>query len=121
MIDSDVTDKGAVIKKQINDFSSLLAKLTEVDEKQRYLWNQIYSNALDDRTRALVMYETLVDACGGRSAELAVHGPQMVKYIERMSRANEQLIKLSELVDNALVKSEVMTTEGLYDQFDKKR
>ena len=53
----------------------------------------------------------------GNAANHTILGPVVVKYIERMSRANDQLIKLAEIItkeDNRPIDS-----NSIYDQINE--
>src|SRR5262245_50421939 len=86
------------IEKRLRDFSDLLNDIDDVSEKKRQLWREIYENAISDRQNAYVMFAKLAKIVEDKSTEHAVHGKALATYIERMSRANDQLIKLAELV-----------------------
>jgi hypothetical protein len=91
---------------KIKDFSDLLDQIDNVTDKKKKLWKEIYENAITDRQNAYVLFNTLVDIVQEKSTEHAIHGKTLAIYIERMSRANDQIIKLSELVSKAESKRE---------------
>lgn len=101
------------------DFSKLLIDLENVTSQQKSLWREIYENALTDRANGKIMFDKLVELCDSKSAELSVHGPTIAKYMERMSKANDQLLKLSELVAEAKEASELVDSDTAYDQIEK--
>lgn len=86
---------------KIKDFSELLDEIVGVPDKKRQLWKEIYENAISDRQNAYLMFVTLVKIAQEKSTEHAVHGKTIATYIEKMSRANDQLLKLSELVEKS--------------------
>lgn len=86
---------------KIRNFNELLKKLSSVSDKKKELYMEIYSNAIIDRQNAYSMYCVLVEIASDKSTEHAVHGKTIATYIERMSKANDQLIKLSEILTNA--------------------
>lgn len=92
--DSSISDK-------IKDFSELLDQINEISDKKKRLWKEIYENAVTDRQNAYILFNTLMDITQNNSTEHAVHGKTMAVYIERMSRANDQIIKLAELVSKS--------------------
>ena len=91
---------------KIKEFSDLLDQIDNVTDKKKKLWKEIYENAITDRQNAYVLFNTLVDIVQDKSTEHAIHGKTLAIYIERMSRANDQIIKLSELVSKAESKGE---------------
>lgn len=93
--------------KKLKDFNDLLLQLSDVDDKKKKLWFEIYDNAITDRDNAFIMFHKLVVITSDKSNEHAIHGRTMATYLERMSKANDQLIKLSELV----AKSEILTND----------
>lgn len=90
----------------LDNFTSLLDSLSTTEAKKKSLWKQIYQNALIDRRNAYVLFGDLWSIVSGDANNHALHGPNMAKYLERMSKANEQLIKLAELVDKQVQEQE---------------
>ena len=102
MTDEDLSEsQWENIQKRTQDFSELLNNIESLDDKKRRLWLEIYQNAITDRQHAYAMFLELTAIVKGKSTEHAVHGKTIATYIERMSRANDQLIKLAELVAKA--------------------
>lgn len=89
------------LEEKIRDFTELLDQIDGVSDKKKKLWREIYENAVTDRQNALVLFNTLLDITQDKSTEHAIHGKTMAVYIERMSKANEQLIRLAELVSKS--------------------
>jgi hypothetical protein len=92
------------ISDRIRDFSDLLEQIDGVSDKKKKLWREIYENAVTDRQNAYVLFNTLVEITEDKSTEHAIHGKTMATYIERMSKANDQIIRLAELVSKSEVK-----------------
>jgi len=101
---------------KIKDFSELLRKITDIDDKKKRLWMEIYENALTDRQNAYAMFLSLSLIVSNKSTEFAVHGKTLSTYIERMSKANDQLIKLAELVSRAEEKSESIAADDMLER-----
>lgn len=89
------------IESKIKDFSELLEQIDGVSDKKKKLWKEIYENAITDRQNAYSLFIALVDIVQDKSTEHAVHGKNLATYIERMSKANDQIIKLAELVNKS--------------------
>jgi hypothetical protein len=89
------------IESKIKNFSDLLTQIDGVSDKKKKLWKEIYENAVTDRQNAHILFTTLVEIVGDKSTEHAVHGKTIATYIERMSKANDQLIRLAELVSKS--------------------
>jgi len=97
------------------DFSELLETISTMDERKRKLWILIYKNAIEDRMRALEQYQDLKTIVIGKSTEHAVHGKTIAGFIERMSKANDQLLKLADLIEAAQAHDEPVNENTLYD------
>lgn len=95
----EITERS--IEERIRDFGELLKNIESLDDKKRQLWREIYENAIADRQNSYVMFTRLVRICGDKGTEHAVHGKTIATYIERMSKSNDQLIKLAELIAKA--------------------
>ena len=94
-------DTEASIEEKIRDFSDLLTQIDGVSDKKKKLWREIYENAVTDRQNSYVLFTTLVEIVQDKSTEHAVHGKTLATYIERMSKANDQIIRLAELVSKS--------------------
>ena len=97
-----------IIEQKIKDFSDLLSQISDVSDKKKKLWKEIYENAVADRQNAYVLFTTLVDIVEDKSTEHAIHGKTISTYIERMSKANDQLIRLAELIAKSETKERLM-------------
>jgi ethanolamine utilization protein EutQ (cupin superfamily) len=105
----------AQTSQQLADFNELLNTLASTEDKQKSLWRQIYENAITDRMNAYLVWTDLYNEVQAKPAEHAIHGQNLSRYMERMSKANDQLIKLADLVGNAKKKDSVeVTEEDLY-------
>ena len=93
----------------MDSFKQLLQEIKSLDEKKQHLWLEIYQNALTDRQNAYQNYIELMKICGEKSSEHAVHGRTMAIFLERMSKSNDQLIKLADLVAKAQEKDDEST------------
>ena len=98
-------DQGTSSEK-IKDFTDLLAQIDGVSDKKKKLWKEIYENAITDRQNAFILFNTLMDIVEDKSTEHAIHGKTMATYIERMSKANDQIIRLAELVSKSETKQD---------------
>jgi len=107
------------VLERIKDFSSLLTQIDSLSDKKRKLWLEIYENAISDRQNSYAMFSQLVKIVQGKSSEHAIHGKTIATYIERMSKANEQLIKLAELIAKAEKADEDINPDDMYDRMVK--
>ena len=114
----DISDR--TLQEKVKDFSSLLKQIETVDDKKKQLWKEIYENAICDRQNAYLMFVKLVMIVQDKSTEHAIHGRALSAYIERMSKANDQLIKLAELVAKAEAASEAIDPEDVFEKINSK-
>jgi len=110
----DISDRS--IQDRIKDFSSLLNQIESIADKKKQLWKEIYENAICDRQNAYIMFVKLVMIVQDKSTEHAVHGRTISSYIERMSKANDQLIKLADLVSQAETTNEVIDPDEVFNK-----
>lgn len=114
MTDGIVEISESSVEERIKDFSELLKEIESLDDKKRELWKQIYQNAISDRQNSYVMFMKLVRIVQDKSTEHAVHGKTIATFLERMSRANEQLIKLAELIAKAQSDTETINPDDMF-------
>jgi hypothetical protein len=62
----------------------------------------------------------LVDLTKNDSTEHAIHGRSIATYIERMSKANDQLIKLAELIAKADKSSEEIDPDEMFKRINSR-
>jgi len=104
---------------QLASFNELLETLASTEDKQKSLWRQIYENSITDRMNAYIIWTDLYMEVQGKPSEHAIHGQNLSRYLERMSKANDQLLKLVELVGAARKKETTeLTEDALYDQIE---
>jgi hypothetical protein len=108
------------VETKLRDFSALLDEIDNLNEKKRALWKDIYTNALSDRQNSYVMFMQLFKLIDGKSTDYAVHGRTMTACIERMSKANEQLIKLAELIARAEHGDSKIDADAMFERISGK-
>lgn len=87
--------------RQLHDFDELLVNADDLDQRTKSLWVQIYRNACSDREQASVFVTDLLrELTGSNPNAHAMHGGTVVKYLEKMAKANDQLLKLAEQVSS---------------------
>jgi hypothetical protein len=109
------------IEKKVKEFESLLSQIVSLEDKKKSLWIQIYENAIIDRENASVLYNDLLRHVTGNSTEHAMHGANLAKYLERMSRSNDQLIKLSEIITEVQKDENELDTAKIFEQISKRK
>ena len=80
------------------DFELLLDSTRGLDEKKRILWKQIYRNAVEDRSSAGLLFNNAYSSMGQASTDHLAMGVTLVKYLEKMTKSNQQLLELSALI-----------------------
>lgn len=112
----DIQEKST---KMLSNFNELLDSLSSTEDKLKSLWRQIYENSVTDRMNAWVAWADLYRIVQGNASEHAIHGQNLTRYMERMSKANDQLIKLADLVGAAKKKDTAdFTEESLYQELE---
>jgi len=86
------------VEKKIEGFSELLDSLTSTEDKKKLLWKDAYQNALEDRETANILVTDLLLQVRGNLTNHSTYGSIMSKYLERMAKSNDQILKLAELV-----------------------
>jgi len=109
--------------KELLIFVDLLDSINTIDDRLKLLWRQIYENALIDRRNAYMVWADLYLAVHGNPEQHVIHGDHLAKYMERMEKANTQLLKLAELVYKAKDKQEadeLPRGNSLFDRLEKR-
>ena len=85
-------------EEKIKRFADLLDSLDSTEDKKKLLWKEIYENAVNDRESAGVLFTDLLIQSRGNSANHSMFGAIMSKYLERMAKSNDQILRLAELL-----------------------
>lgn len=80
------------------------------------LYDQVYKNAIDDRVKATELYDDLAGIIIGVPENHAVQGIVIAKYLERISRSTDQLIKVLEIKQNAAIAASKNKATELSDE-----
>lgn len=101
-------------------FAKLIERMDGLDDNRKRLFREVYENAIADRLRATKLFDDLtqhMDAdMSSRDAAHTLHGQTLARYLERMHKSTEQLLKLSELIAESLGKSDEDEFERAFDQ-----
>ena len=65
------------------------------------IWAEIYQNAFQDREKASMLVTNLWKEITADPEKHALYGITITKYLERMSKSNDQLVKLAELMQKS--------------------
>ena len=108
-------DKVDAKGEKIKEFSDLLDSLHNTEDKKKLLWREAYQNALEDRESANILFTDLMMQSTNNSTNHLQFGTLMSKYLERMSKCNDQILRLAELI----AKEEEKDTISSDDIFDE--
>jgi len=103
-------------KKKIADFEEILTKIKHADAKKRILWKEIYDNALTDRQNAHILFVEAYTCMTNSSAEHVTLGSTLSKYLERMAKSNEQLLKLADLISKSESEHNSINADELFSK-----
>ena len=115
-VNEDILKRLAKTKEKVEKFSELLDSISSMDDKRKALWREIYDNALTDRENAYALYINAYSTFGGGQTEHVNVGPIMVKYLERMTKSNEQILKLAEIIRAEQEESSKMSSDDIFDK-----
>lgn len=103
---------------KLKDFADLLNDLSGTEDKKKLLWKEAYQNALEDRESAAILVNDLLISIPGSSANHSTHGLLMTKYLERMSKSNDQILKLAELIAKEQEKENNMSVDDIFKSLE---
>jgi len=109
---SKVKDK----EDKVKDFVDMLSGISSIDEKRKTLWKEIYENAVSDRERAAILFTEAYKTMGDSTSDHIAIGSTMSKYLERMSKSNDQILSLADLVNKAQAEEEKIVPDELYSK-----
>jgi hypothetical protein len=102
-------------EEKIKNFSDLLESLARTEDKKKLLWKESYQNAIDDRESAHILLTDLIKVSLNNSTNHLQFGTLMAKYLERMSKSNDQILKLAELIAKEQEEADTVTPDSIYD------
>jgi len=94
----DALDKISNTDRKISKFADLLEALESTEDKKKLLWKEVYENAIVDRENANILFTDLLMQSRGNGGNHAMFGPIMSKYLERMAKSNDQILRLAEII-----------------------
>lgn len=111
-------DKNSSKEKQIENFAEILDGIDKLEDKKKMLWKEIYENALEDREKSKMLFnDAYISMQGGVNEHMNI-GSIMSKYIERMSKSNDQILKLAELIAKEEEKSEQISDDDIFSKIN---
>lgn len=118
----DINKKLSNIKKQnemLSEFQLELEKLKTLDAKKKILWAQIYQNAVDDRNSALMLFTAAYAGMNQSPSDHIAMGGILVKYLEKMTKSNQQLIDLSLLIAKDEEQNDQIDPDDLFKEISE--
>ena len=107
------------VSKKTEQFGALLDSIENLEDKKKHLWREIYENATVDRMNAYMLFTDVYGCMTGDKADHVTLGPMMAKYIERMNKSNDQLIKLADLIAKEEERAEAVDPDDIFSKIDK--
>lgn len=107
----------ADVNEKIENFDRLLDNMADLDPKLRHLWSEIYHNAVVDRRYARLPYEDLIQKILVAAENHGLYGDKLAKYLERMGKANDQLLLLAKYISDHQAADSSIDPNELYDKF----
>lgn len=112
-------DSADRMKKKVSEFSEMLDELSSTEEKKKLLWKQIYENALTDRENASMLFTDAWSRMSVGSSEHVALGSTLTKYLERMSKSNEQILRLAEIINKVQEQEAQIDSEDIFSKISK--
>ena len=111
-------DKNEVKEERIKNFADILDNIDSLEDKKKMLWKEIYENALEDLEKAKMLFnDAYISMTGGVNEHMNI-GAIMSKYLERMTRSNDQILKLAELIAKEEEKSETISEDDIFGKIN---
>ena len=101
---------------RVEDFSDLLDNLDSVANKKKILWREIYQNAVVDRQNAGILFTDAYKSMTPGVTEHVILGATLSKYLERMCKSNEQILRLAEMIDKSENRSATIDHEDIFSK-----
>jgi len=108
--------KASEVSKKVDKFSDLLDSIETLEDKRKHLWKEIYENALVDRENAGMLFTDIYQEMQGNAMQHTALGPTAAKYLERMCKSNDQILRLAELVAKAEEASSTISPDDIFNE-----
>jgi hypothetical protein len=118
---SHMLDRFNETQEKIERFGDLLDSIESTKDKKKMLWKEVYENALTDRENANVLFTEAYKQMQGGSYEHATLGPVMTKYLERMCKSNEQMLRLAELIAKEEERAAKIDPDDIFSQIKEEK
>ena len=102
--------------RKLDKFSEMVENLENIESKEKILWKDIYENAINDRENAHILFVEAYTSMGTSSAEHIGLGSILTKYLERMNKANDQILKLADLISKSTTAADKINADDIFDK-----
>ena len=113
---NELLDRKKKTDQKVEQFSDLLQQLESMEDKRKMLWVEIYENAVTDRENAALLFTDAYTQMQSGTAEHISLGSTMTKYLERMNKANDQILRLAELISKAEAHAAAIDPDDLFSK-----
>jgi hypothetical protein len=111
-------EKNEKKENQIKNFADILDTLESIEDKKKMLWKEIYEHSIADREKAKLLFnDAYISMQGGINEHMNI-GAIMSKYLERMCRSNDQILKLAELIAKEEEKSDNISDDDIFSKIN---
>ena len=114
-LDKAIKNASAITKK-VERFGDLLDAISSLEDKRKHLWKEIYENSLTDRENAAILFTDVYQEMQGNAMQHSALGPTAAKYLERMCKSNDQILKLAELISRAEEEAGTINPDDIFDK-----
>ena len=104
---------------KVKNFADILDNIDSLKDKKKLLWKEIYENALVDRENAGMLFTDIYKEMQGNAMQHTALGPTAAKYLERMCKSNDQILRLAELVAKAEETGNTITPDEIFDKINQ--
>ncbi len=115
----DLSKEFEKIEEKSEAFSDLIDSIETTENKKKLLWKEIYNNAITDRLNAYMLFTGIYTGMSNSLQDNISVGPTLSKYLERMNKSNDQLIKLAELIAKEEERSDSVDPDDIFKKIDK--
>ena len=111
-------DKNEKKEKMLKNFADILDNLESLEDKKKMLWKEIYEHSIEDREKAKLLFnDAYISMQGGINEHMNI-GAIMSKYLERMCRSNDQILKLAELIAKEEEKNDSISDDDIFNKIN---
>jgi hypothetical protein len=114
----DKTDENEKKEEMIRNFADILDNIDSLEDKKKMLWKEIYENSVEDREKSKLLFnDAYISMTGGINEHMNI-GAVMSKYLERMCRSNDQILKLAELISKEEEKADAISEDDIFNKIN---